>query len=268
MSHCDILCPLIHFPHKPISSLFHFISDTHGKPRYGTCRIFPCLQYRKTAFFRISIYNIICISTSQQGRDKTTFQPKLQTEGLVFTIFIIAALITHKTKTTMIDFNNWDAVIRTIILGIILYVILVLFLRISGKRTLSKWNAFDFIVTVAFGSVLSSAILSNNITVMQGAAAFGILILLQFLVTWLSARVKFIRKVVKADPKLLLFKGQFLQDSMKKERVTESEVLAAVRESGIYDLDKVGAVILETDGSFSVVSELGNAQNTSLKDVK
>ncbi len=165
-------------------------------------------------------------------------------------------------------FDNWDSVIRTFLLGIILYVILVLFLRISGKRTLAKWNAFDFIVTVAFGSILSSAILDENITVMQGAIAFGILIFLQFLVTWLSARVKFIRKVVKADPKLLLYKGQLLKDSMKKERVTESEVLAAVREDGIYDLDKVGAVILETDGSFSVISELGNTQNTSLKDVE
>lgn len=87
-------------------------------------------------------------------------------------------------------FNGWDSILRTACLGVLAYVTLVLMLRLSGKRTLSKMNAFDFVATVALGSTLASTLLSKDASLAQGAAAFGVLILLQFVVTWLSVRFK------------------------------------------------------------------------------
>lgn len=164
-------------------------------------------------------------------------------------------------------FDNWETIWRTILIGVLAYVILVFLLRLSGKRTLSKWNAFDFIVTIAFGSVLATTLLSGKVTIAQSVIAFAVLIFLQYIVTWLSVRVKFFRNIIKADPKLLFFEGEFLQEAMKKERVTETEVLAAMRESGRPDKEEVGAVILETDGSFSIVPKSDSGNYSSLKDV-
>jgi uncharacterized membrane protein YcaP (DUF421 family) len=164
-------------------------------------------------------------------------------------------------------FGTWDALIRIVVVGVLAYVVLVLLLRVSGKRTLSKMNAFDLVVTVALGSTLATVLLSKTVALAEGLLAFAVLIVLQFMVTWISIRSPTARRLVKNEPKLLLHDGRFLQDAMQSERITESEVLAAVRERGIGDLQKVGAAVLETDGNVTVISrsELGSA--SALKSV-
>lgn len=164
-------------------------------------------------------------------------------------------------------FNAWDGIVRTLIVGLFAYAALVFLLRISGKRTLSKWNAFDFIVTIALGSSLATALLSRQVPLAQGIAGFALLILLQFAVTWLSVRSRVVRRLVKAEPSLLLHRGQFLREAMARERVTESEVLAAMRGRGIADSTHVEAVVLETDGSFSIVRDPGRGAHSTLVDV-
>ncbi|MCG7598776.1 DUF421 domain-containing protein [Halomonas sp. McH1-25] len=155
----------------------------------------------------------------------------------------------------LIFFDNWQAVWRTGILAVLAYTSLVVLLRISGRRTLSKMNAFDLVVTVALGSTLASVILSKNVTLSQGVAAFALLIGMQFIVTWTSVRVPWVRHVVTGEPALLFYQGQHLPAALKRARVTEDEIRAAVRSNGMASLDKVHAVVLETDGSFSVVPQ-------------
>jgi uncharacterized membrane protein YcaP (DUF421 family) len=166
-----------------------------------------------------------------------------------------------------IFFDNWQAVWRTGILGVLAYASLVLLLRISGRRTLSKMNAFDLVVTVALGSTLASVILSKNVTLSQGVVAFALLIGMQFIVTWTSVRVPWVRQVVTGEPALLFYQGQYLPAALKRARVTEDEIRAAVRSNGIASLDKAHAVVLETDGSFSVVPQSSSDEVSSLSDV-
>ncbi|RYZ79304.1 MAG: DUF421 domain-containing protein, partial [Proteobacteria bacterium] len=77
---------------------------------------------------------------------------------------------------------------RTLTLGLMSYIGLVFLLRVSGKRALSKMNAFDLIVTVALGSTLATVLLSKDVSLIQGFAALALLLLMQFVVTWLSVR--------------------------------------------------------------------------------
>ncbi|MDO8862081.1 DUF421 domain-containing protein [Haliea sp. E1-2-M8] len=166
----------------------------------------------------------------------------------------------------MIDqmlFSGWDSLLRTLIVGVLAYVTLVVFLRISGKRTLSKMNAFDLIVTIALGSTLATVLLSRDVALAEGALAFALLICLQFVVSWSSVRARWVRRLATGEPLMLLYSGEFLPEALRKARVTEDEVRAAVRSAGIDSLTKVHAVVLETDGSFSVVrpGEDGNASS-------
>lgn len=158
--------------------------------------------------------------------------------------------------------------ISTIILGTIAYVAIIIMLRLSGKRTLSKWNAFDFVVTIAFGSILSSILLSTKDSFGTGILGFALLVLFQYILTWISVRSSLVQKLVKAEPALLLYQGQFRDDALKRERVAEGEVLAAIRASGIGGIEDTDAVVLETDGSFSVIADLSNSSASALKDVK
>ncbi len=151
-------------------------------------------------------------------------------------------------------FNGWDNILRTALMGVLAYATLVLLLRVSGKRTLSKMNAFDFVVTVALGSTLASALLSKDVSLAQGAAAFGVLIGLQFVVTWLSVRSRWVRSTIVGEPQIVFYRGCFLDEALRRARVTQDEVLAAIRAAGHSHLASVQAVVLETNASFSVIT--------------
>lgn len=150
-------------------------------------------------------------------------------------------------------YANTDSLYRTLIIGVLAYFGLILLLRISGKRTLSKMNAFDFIVTVALGSTLATVLLSKDIALAQGLLAFAMLIALQFLITWTSVRVRWVRRMVTGEPTLLLHRGQPLPKALHRTRVTEDELGAAIRLAGLTNFNDVQSVVLETDGSISVV---------------
>ncbi|WP_240493046.1 DUF421 domain-containing protein [Kushneria phosphatilytica] len=75
---------------------------------------------------------------------------------------------------------------HVLIVGILTYLALIVVLRLSGKRTLSKWNAFDFVVTIALGSVLASALMSSSVSLLQSIVALCVLVLLQFAITFTS----------------------------------------------------------------------------------
>ena len=168
---------------------------------------------------------------------------------------------------TDVWFNNWEGIFRTLVSAVAAYIGLIMMLRISGKRTLSKMNAFDLVVTVALGSILATILLSKEVAIAEGLVAFGSLIILQWMVAQMSLRSKFLQNLVKSDPTLLLYKGNMLEETLKDERVVPEEVRAAVRSSGVLSMDQVHAVVLETDGSFSVIPTADVQSTSALQDV-
>lgn len=164
-------------------------------------------------------------------------------------------------------FDGWSGVLRVLVVGTIAYLALVAWLRVTGKRTVSKWNAFDLIVTIALGSTLATVLLSESVALVEGLLGMGLLIMLQLSITWLSVRWAPIRKVVKATPALLLRDGALCRDAMRRERVTESELLAAVRAQGHASLEDIAAVVLETDGTFSVLTSGWDGSRSAMAHV-
>lgn len=150
-------------------------------------------------------------------------------------------------------FQGWPGIARTLLVGTLAYVTLVLFLRISGKRTLSKLNAFDLVVTVALGSTLSAILLQESIALAEGATALGLLILLQYLVTFASVRSNSVAKLIRSEPTLMVRSGSFCHDAMMRQRITEDEIMSAVRSNGSQGLAEVEAVVLESDGTLSII---------------
>ncbi|MDX1458885.1 MAG: DUF421 domain-containing protein [Marinobacter sp.] len=167
-----------------------------------------------------------------------------------------------------IFFGGWSSLIRTLVVGVLAYVVLVVFLRVSGNRTLSKLNAFDLIVTVALGSTLATVLLSKSVPLADGVLAFALLIGLQLVVTFTSVRKRWFRRILTGEPQLLLYRGEFMPAALRKARVTEDEVRSAVRSSGVPALEDVEAVVLETDGSLSVVRRGPQPGSSSLEGVQ
>ena len=165
-------------------------------------------------------------------------------------------------------FANINPFLETTIAGIIAYAAIIIFLRVSGKRTLAKWNSFDFVVTIAFGSVLASALISNKDTFGKDIYAFALLVLFQYVITWVAVRSSAVQKLIKSEPSLLLYRGKMQYDVMKKERIAEGEILAALRAEGVSAIEDADAVILETDGSFSVLQNIDESSASALKDIR
>ncbi|MFD2786771.1 DUF421 domain-containing protein [Hymenobacter rubripertinctus] len=164
-------------------------------------------------------------------------------------------------------FTSWASLIRTLIIGVLAYASLIAMLRVSGKRTLSKMNAFDLIVTVALGSTLATVLLSKSVALIDGLLAFGLLIGLQYGITWLSVRSTAVSRLVKAEPTLLVYQGRFLHEVMRAERITEGEILASLRERGIASLTEAAAVVLENDGTLNALQQTSDNANSALRNV-
>lgn len=150
-------------------------------------------------------------------------------------------------------FDGWSGVLRVLIIAPAAYAALVLILRVSGKRTLSKLNAFDFVITIAIGSTLASIITSKSLALVEGLVALGLLVAMQFLVTAASVRFGGFNRVIKAEPALLLRDGRMLTRAMRRARITAGEIEAAARGAGVERPDQLEAVFLETDGSLTAL---------------
>lgn len=129
-------------------------------------------------------------------------------------------------------------------------------------------NAFDFIVTIALGSCLATVALDKSITLADGCLVFLLLILLQFVVTWLSVRVDGFRDLITNSPTLLLYNGKLLKNNLKKQRISIEEIYAAAREKGMGNLDDISAIVLETTGTMTVIPKFNMKTPETLKDVQ
>ncbi|MCF6744737.1 DUF421 domain-containing protein [Blastococcus sp. KM273128] len=165
-------------------------------------------------------------------------------------------------------FDSWSDLGRVLAVGASAYVALVVVLRFSGKRTLAKLNAFDLVVTVALGSTLATILLSADVSWVEGVVALALLAALQFVIAWVTVRWPAFRGVVTAEPTLLLRDGRPVPEALREQRVSMEEIRQAVRATGSGDLSSIGAVVLESDGSLSVISAGKMGDASSLEGVR
>ena len=165
-------------------------------------------------------------------------------------------------------FDNWLGVLRVLLVSIAAYAALILVLRLAGKRSLAKLNAFDLVVTVALGSTLATVLLTKDVPLVEGALAFAMLAGLQWAVARASIAWPAFRRLVRAEPRLLVERGRYLQDALRDERVTAGEVDEAIRKSGLGRIERAAAVVLETDGSLSVIAGEDGEELTALRAVR
>ena len=123
-------------------------------------------------------------------------------------------------------FNGWRPLVHIAVVGLIGYLALILFLRVSGKRTLSRMNAYDMVITMALGSVLTKAMLTEDQSIVETVFAISMLIFFQFMVSFAAYRWRWAAFLATPSPTVLYHDGHFLQDALRRERVRQSEVEA------------------------------------------
>jgi uncharacterized membrane protein YcaP (DUF421 family) len=150
-------------------------------------------------------------------------------------------------------FNSWGELIDLVVKGVILFTVLLAGVRLIGNRALSTMNASDFIITVAVGSTFATTMLSRSVSVAAGVVAIATLLGLQILTVRLSVTLPRLRRAAKGAPVVLLRDGQPIAERLTEQHVSEAELRKSVREHGYGGLAELEIVVLEADGSFSVV---------------
>ena len=157
-------------------------------------------------------------------------------------------------------FDGWEPIVRILLVGTVGYAALVFLLRASGKRTLAQMNSFDFVITVAIGATFGRMLTARSIPLVEAVSACALLIGLQFVISSVQTRSPALASLITAAPTLLYHRGQLRTSELRRLRLTEDEVRAAVRQQGAGSLEEVAAVVMESDGSLSVImsAPLGN----------
>ena len=164
-----------------------------------------------------------------------------------------------------IFFKDWQSIVHASVATVIAFLVLFLFVRISGKRTLTKLNAFDFVVTVALGSTLAYMMLAM-VPLAEGSVVLFLIILMQYVFAWTARYSKIMEKLINSVPTLILYEGKFIESAMKKEAVTKEEIYSAIRESGTDYLSDVKAVVMELNGQLSVIRNSEGEGPSSLEN--
>ena len=152
-------------------------------------------------------------------------------------------------------FEDWDGIIRIAVTAPLAYFALLAMIHLSGNRTLAKMTSYDFIVTVALGSTIATIVLDKGVPLLNGIAALLSFILLQYIVSWLSVRFTAMNRLFHSEPQLLMHEGRLLYKTMRKCRVTENDILQALRDSGLLEIKQAKHIILESNGEFSIIPQ-------------
>lgn len=153
-----------------------------------------------------------------------------------------------------IDEPMLDTVLRGMILSAAAMIWLMILVRANGLRSFSKMTNFDFVMTIAVGSLLAGSIQSTTwLEFTQALSALAALFLVQYLISRLRNASDAFKSAIQNKPVVLMRDGAIIQEALVQTRVTRDDLIAKLREANVLDLSQVRAVILETTGDISVL---------------
>ena len=148
--------------------------------------------------------------------------------------------------------TSWPSALMVACSALIMYVGVIAYSRLAGLRSFSKMSAFDYIVTLAFGSLMAGTIVSAATPATHGLVALASLGVLQGIVAVCRRSLR-ARRVFDARPLLLMDGPDILHENLHKARITESDIRQKLREANVLDYRQVRAVVFETTGDIAVL---------------
>jgi uncharacterized membrane protein YcaP (DUF421 family) len=134
------------------------------------------------------------------------------------------------------------------------YLLMLVVIRLLGKRTVGNFSAFDLLVALMLGEVVDE-IIYGDVPPVQGVLAILVVAALQYGNSWLSYRHPRFARLTEGEPTPVLIDGVLHEPGMRKERMSADEVLTALRLQGIHGPEDVKLGQVETDGLLSIVKQ-------------
>lgn len=143
----------------------------------------------------------------------------------------------------------WLFVVR----AVAVYAVLMVLIRMSGKRTMGQFTPFDMLLIVLLGNAVQNSLLGKDTSLGGGLLLAVTLIVINWCVAFVTSRSGRVERVVEGVPVVLARDGQLFRSVLKRELVSEQDFNEALRQNGQMTLTDVRIALLETNGSISVV---------------
>ena len=138
--------------------------------------------------------------------------------------------------------------------AVAVYAVMLAVIRLSGKRTIGSFTAFDFLVALMLGEVVDE-IIYGSVSMTQGMVGIGVIVLLHYANSWLTYWDHGFAHLLEGSPTVVLDKGQLHYPGMRAELMNEKDVLSELRLHGIDDLREVKVAVVEPNGNVSVIRQ-------------
>ena len=135
---------------------------------------------------------------------------------------------------------------------IILYLILILVIRLMGKRQIGQMEPAEFVVTMLVANLAAIPMQDGGIPIFSGVVPILTVLGVELVLSAVSLKSSKIRKLLCGKPVILIENGKILQQNLKKTRITLDELSGHLREKDVLDIQTVQYAILETNGNLSV----------------
>jgi len=143
---------------------------------------------------------------------------------------------------------------ETVVRAAVIYFFLFFVMRIAGKKELSGMSAFELVLLVIMGDLIQQGVTQQDTSATAAMLAVGTIILLMLAMSWISFRFQRVGPVTDGRPVIVVRNGRVMREVLRIERTTEDELLEEARGQGIADIRDVIVGVLETDGTFSFVT--------------
>jgi uncharacterized membrane protein YcaP (DUF421 family) len=145
---------------------------------------------------------------------------------------------------------------------IAVYAFLIVGLRLLGKRELGQMSLYDLVLIVILGNAVQNAMINNDNTLGGGIVAAAVLLIANRILNFALTKSSRAERYLVGEPVLLVSDGAPITSAMERERITQDQLDAALREHGYDNLDGIHAVILEVDGTMSVIPRQAQVMRT------
>lgn len=142
----------------------------------------------------------------------------------------------------------WELIIR----AAIVYVLLLVLLRVTGKRQVGQLAPFDLVLLLVLANAVQNAMNAGDNSLLAGIILAVALIGLNYVVAYATSESKAVEALIEGRPEILIHNGQLYENVMRRARLTHHEINAALREAGCDDVAQVHFAILENNGQISV----------------
>src|SRR6266481_5865135 len=149
--------------------------------------------------------------------------------------------------------TSWHTVLEIVLRTTVIYVLVLLGIRLTGKREVGQMTPFDLTLLLLLSNSVQNAMTGPDTSLVGGVVAALVLLVLNYLLAEYSGMNRRFRKLIQGSPTLLVHNGECIASHIVKEHISMDELNRALREHGVGSVKEAALAVLEVDGAISVL---------------